>query len=114
VNIGQQIQELREKKGINQSTLAKSLGISSASMSAIEKGKNKPTYETLIAISDIFDVSIDYLLTGRKQTDSISEEEQKMLDVIRKDKELRDSINAVINFKKKAINRLNSYTMQGV
>lgn len=113
MNIGQQIQDLREKKNMKQGVLAKLIGISSASMSAIENGKNKPTYENLIAISNIFEVSIDFLLTGKKQIDTLTEEEQQILEMIREDKELKTSIVAALNFKKKVIDYLSSYIHQG-
>lgn len=56
---------LRAEKNISQTDLAKNLGVSKACISMIEIGKNEPTARTLIAYSDFFGCSIDFLL-GRE------------------------------------------------
>jgi transcriptional regulator with XRE-family HTH domain len=106
---GQRIKNLRDTKNINQTKLAQALGISSAALSAIEKGKNNPNYETLIEISKFFAVSTDYLLTGKEELTGISEEERDILSVLREDKAMRNAMMEVARIKKKAISYLSSY-----
>ncbi len=52
----------REKKGISQLKLAMDLGLTQNSVSRYESGMRQADYETLIALADYFNVSIDYLL----------------------------------------------------
>ena len=54
--------ELRKKKGLTQKNLADFLGIAPVSWQRFEYGTSKPKLENIIALSDYFDVSIDYLV----------------------------------------------------
>ena len=56
--------EVRKKAGMTQSDLAEKLDVSRQAVSRWEMGTAKPEFENLIAISNIFGVSIDYLLKG--------------------------------------------------
>ncbi len=53
---------LRKKAKISQLKLAMDLGISQNTISRYETGEREADYQTLIALADYFDVSIDYLL----------------------------------------------------
>ena len=50
---------------MNQSELARHLQVSSSAVGMYEQGRREPSAETLVAISRIFGVSVDYLLTGK-------------------------------------------------
>ena len=67
------LKELRKENGITQSELAKSLNVSRSSIAMYENGDRIPSYETLEAISDFFNVSILYLL-GKESLDYSNEE----------------------------------------
>ncbi len=56
------IAEERKKLGLSQEELANKLKISQKSISKYECGTRRPSYETLVAMSSIFNVSVDYLL----------------------------------------------------
>lgn len=56
------IAEERKKMGLSQEELASRLKISQKSISKYECGTRRPSYETLVSMSAIFGVSIDYLL----------------------------------------------------
>lgn len=58
----QRLKELRTQNNLSQTSLAKVLEISRQSYNAFESGKCYPSYENLLKLSYIFDVSIDYLL----------------------------------------------------
>ena len=59
---GKRLRELRlENLNMNQREFAKLLGISQPSLSAYESGRNKPTIDSVINISDKCNVSIDWL-----------------------------------------------------
>lgn len=64
-NLALRIVDLREKRDINQTELAKMIGLDKSKMSKIENGTRKVSPEELDKIADVFNVSTDYLL-GRK------------------------------------------------
>ena len=59
---GERLKELRQEKNIGQNQLASDLGISNASISYYETGKQEPTASTIIKLANYFNVSSDYLL----------------------------------------------------
>ena len=60
----ERLYEVRKRAGMTQSDLAEKLDVSRQAVSRWEMGTAKPEFENLIAISNIFGVSIDYLLKG--------------------------------------------------
>lgn len=59
------IVELRKSKKITQEELAKRVGVSRSALSQYELGTRQPDYDTIKRMADFFEVSTDYLL-GRK------------------------------------------------
>lgn len=53
---------LRKERKLSLQALGDILGISNQAVSLLEKGKNVPRFNVLIAIADYFDVSLDYLV----------------------------------------------------
>ena len=53
---------LRKKHGYTQVSLAETLGVSKGTVAMWETGKRTPDFETLIRLSDLFDVRTDYIL----------------------------------------------------
>ena len=53
---------LRKKHGYTQVSLAETLGVSKGTVAMWETGKRTPDFETLIKLSDLFDVCTDYIL----------------------------------------------------
>lgn len=58
--------EIRKKKKLSQLKVAMDLNMSRESISYYENGKRSPDINTLIALSEYFDVSIHYLITGKE------------------------------------------------
>lgn len=58
--------ELRKQKGFSQEELAGRLNVSRQTISKWEIGESTPDMEKLIAISDLFEVSLDELVKGEK------------------------------------------------
>ena len=110
MNAGSRIRALRKNKNnLSQAKLAAIMELTSASMSSIELGKSNPTSDLIIKLSQFFEVSTDYLLTGKQETKEISAEEREILDVLRKDEAMTDAVMEVAKVKKKAISYLGSY-----
>ena len=59
------LREIRKKKGSSQQKVAMDLNISREALSYYENGKRNPDVSMLIAMSKYFNVSIDYLITGK-------------------------------------------------
>ena len=55
---------LRENYGISQAQLAQKLYVSASTIGMYEQGRRTPSLEVLILLSEFFDVSLDYLITG--------------------------------------------------
>jgi transcriptional regulator with XRE-family HTH domain len=69
--IGERIRTLRERQGMSQAALARALGASVNAINYIEGGSTRaPHIDRLIAIADLFDVSLDYLV-GRTDDPSL-------------------------------------------
>lgn len=66
VNPANQIQFLRKKKGLSQEELADKLGVSRQAVSKWESRQSLPDLDNIIAISNFFDVTTDYLLKGTR------------------------------------------------
>lgn len=64
MNLADRIQSLRKAKGISQEELADRVGVSRQAVSKWESEQSVPDLERLIALSDLFEVTTDYLLKG--------------------------------------------------
>lgn len=58
---GQNLKHLRKSKELKQIEIAPKLGIKLQSYSAYENGR-EPSYDLLVKIADLFNVTVDYLL----------------------------------------------------
>ena len=81
--IGKFIYELRKGKNLSQYQLADMIPISRQAVSKWERGESVPDSQTLLQLSDIFDVTINELLTGeRKDNNSIKDLEKTTLKIL--------------------------------
>lgn len=58
------LKNIRIAKNMNQQKVAYDLNISRESLSYYENGKREPSLELLVNMSQYFNVSINYLITG--------------------------------------------------
>lgn len=58
----ERIAQLRKEKGLNQVGLGLKLNVSQKMISAYESGMHQPSIDTLIELSKIFNVSVDYII----------------------------------------------------
>ena len=80
--LGARIAALRRDAGMSQAQLANALGISPSAMGMYEQGRREPAIETVVALSQIFQVSTDYLLTGNPVCAEEASLNQLLLDRI--------------------------------
>lgn len=91
--IKEKLKELRLEKNLKIEDLAKEIGYSRTIVYYWENGQRKPNATALKALSDYFDVSIDYILgieenesltkANRFNNGSLTEEEKELLEQFR-------------------------------
>ena len=71
MDFNNRLYQLRKQKGLSQEELANRLNVSRQTVSKWEVGDSTPDMEKLIAISDLFDVSLDKLVMGKEDEPQI-------------------------------------------
>lgn len=66
------LKKLRNTRNVTQQDLADYLNVTRPTIAGYETKGKEPNYNTLSMIASYFDVSIDYLLTGREFPDSLN------------------------------------------
>ena len=61
----QRLKELRLKKGLTQTELGEKVGVKQNTFTNWENGKREPSFENLVKLADLLEVSLDSLF-GRK------------------------------------------------
>lgn len=88
MTIYERIESLRKSKGLSQGKLEKQLGFSNGSIS---KWKNStPKVERLQKLADFFDVSVEYLMTGKED----EQKEKDNTDLKQKYRELEELLRS--------------------
>lgn len=104
--ISERIRSLRKEKGLNQAELGEKTGISRRSISTIENGETDPSAKQITAISKFFNVSTEYLLNGKEESNTISETEQEIIQLVRRDLDIKETLIKILENKKKEIRRM--------
>ncbi|HJT72655.1 MAG TPA: helix-turn-helix transcriptional regulator [Chitinophaga sp.] len=76
MSIGSVILRLRNKNKWSQGELADKIGLRRASLSDIETGKSTPSESTLQKLSDVLNVSVDYMKLASFNIESVPEAER--------------------------------------
>ena len=63
-DFGKRLRTLRLQKEMSQKELASKLGLQPAQLNKYESGLNAPPLEKIIELAEIFDVTVDFLVTG--------------------------------------------------
>lgn len=63
--IGRRLRYIREIKNLSQAELGNSIGIQYQHVSKYERGETVPTWENLIKLLELYNVNLNWLLTGR-------------------------------------------------
>lgn len=61
----ERLKELRKNKGLKQQEIAELLGVKRNTYSDWENGKTEPSFENLIKLADLLEVTLDWLF-GRE------------------------------------------------
>ncbi len=87
--------ELCKIKNVTSYKVAKDTGIAASTLSAWKTGKYVPKQKTLIVISNYFNVSINYLMTGKDEdaAEKFGEEISILIAKIKNDSALIKALN---------------------
>lgn len=100
------LKESRLKNHLTQEELAEKLNTVKAQISRWERGESVPHAETLISLSNIFGVSVDYLLglsdepTIRVRFDNLTLEEMAILTALRQDND-KEALKIIVTREKR-------------
>lgn len=84
ISIAERIQQLIIENNETAAHVLTQLGLSSNALSEWKKGKAKPSSDAIIKIAEYFNVSADYLLTGKISYNELNKQEQEILCLYRK------------------------------
>ena len=71
MNLGERICRLRNERNMSQGDLADALEVSRQSISKWETNGSVPDLDKLVKLSELFDISLDELIAGKKKQDSL-------------------------------------------
>ena len=79
---------LRKKRTWTQDDVAKKIGIARTTYAMYEQGRREPDANSLSKLAELFDVSIDYLITGTERStqyvyEKIPADEREFLDWVK-------------------------------
>ena len=74
--IGKRLKELRKAKGLNQQDLGDLVNVTKVSICCYEKGTRTPNLETFQDLTNVFNVSADYLLGNDIKANVVKEGEE--------------------------------------
>ncbi|MDC7288217.1 helix-turn-helix domain-containing protein [Blautia schinkii] len=86
MNFAEKIFNLRKSRNLTQEQLAEQLNVSRQSISKWESGQATPELEKVVAMSEIFDVTVDYLLKPSEidelsvKTEILEKQQQQLLN----------------------------------
>ena len=70
INIGKFIAELRKETGLTQEQLGKKIGVTNKTVSRWETGVYLPPADALLALGELFNVSVNEILSGKRLNDT--------------------------------------------
>lgn len=98
INMGERLKCLRSERNLTQKQVARRIGLAISAVSAYELGTRYPSYDILLKLARLYNVSTDYLI-GKEQSYSVdvtglSEEEinvvVQMIELLRNNKNVTD------------------------
>ncbi len=85
--------ELRKMNGYSQDVLAEKIGVSRQAVSKWERAESSPDTDNLIALAELYGITLDDLLNTSKDTTEITPEPSKKTDIKGKAKSLLSKVN---------------------
>lgn len=86
--IGKRIQDRRKQQGYTQEKIAELMNVSIQMVSNLERGNKAIRIDNLINLSQILDISTDYILTGKETINDIGSLAERIAQLPDKDKKM--------------------------
>ncbi|MFI3327480.1 MAG: helix-turn-helix transcriptional regulator [Clostridia bacterium] len=67
IELSQRLRKMREYKKLTQQNVADYLGISRPTYTYYETGKTEPNLQTVVKLAQLYGVSTDLIITGKKR-----------------------------------------------
>lgn len=77
MKIEDKLLKLRKEKGLSQEEVADRLNVSRQTISKWETGQSTPDFDKIIPICELYEISSDELLTGKKKEELVKEEKEQ-------------------------------------
>lgn len=77
MNIGEKLFELRKGKNLSQEDVAEKLNVTRQTVSKWETNQSMPDFDKIMPLCELFGISSDELLTGKKPEEKSNEEQNK-------------------------------------
>lgn len=99
--IGNRIRKYRELRGMSQKELAERIGVSNSRVSNWEQGINRPDADILAQLCRVLNVSPSELLDVHLSTDTLNEQERKVIQAYREKPELQNAVDILLGIENK-------------
>lgn len=74
MNLGQRLIELRKAKHLSQEEVAEKLNVTRQTISKWETNQSSPEFDKILPLCELFEISTDQLITGKKNKINNSED----------------------------------------
>lgn len=82
MNIGEKLYELRKEKNLSQEEVADRLNVTRQTVSKWETNQSTPDFDKIVPLCELFEISTEELLTGKKSTQESVEENNIQNNVV--------------------------------
>lgn len=88
MNLGEKLYELRKEKNLSQEEVADRLNVTRQTVSKWETNQSTPDFDKIVPICELFEISTEELLTGKKQEEKRPEKPMTREEARRKSAEV--------------------------
>lgn len=99
MNIGEKLFELRKNKNLSQEEVAEKLNVTRQTVSKWETNQSTPDFDKIIPLCELFEISTDELLRGKKEESLKEEKDTNILDEQEEKNELKGDTKTEENVK---------------
>ena len=90
MNIGEKLFELRKNKNLSQEEVAEKLNVTRQTVSKWETNQSTPDFDKIVPLCELFEISTDELLRGKKSESQVEENDTNILEKQENNTELKE------------------------
>ncbi len=80
MNLGEKLYELRKEKNLSQEEVADKLNVTRQTVSKWETNQSTPDFDKIVPLCELFEISTEELLTGKKQEEKEQKAEKEIIE----------------------------------